>query len=886
MGKSLWFPSAFLLLFPLLSPAETPADPNFYPKHIQPLFNSRCVQCHSCYNAPCQLNLSSVEGLNRGMVNGFDVYSPRKFRAEEPSRLGIDRKTVEEWRNFSREYRFKEVAPREAGASFIQITTAHKAAHPELTIDDLTDFKHQAAENSRSCPDTSAKLLAHLRERPNAGMPYGLPPLSDEELELIQTWSAMGSPREEKPNAIPADEATAVRAVEKYLNAYTQNNDEGEARKQSLVSRYLYEHLYLAHLHVKDEADPAHYYRVVRSRTTCETGIDEIPTRRPWNDPEDKFFYCLQPVASTLVHKTHMPYLVDAARLTRWQSLFFSLPWNVAAPEAKGLLSRVFGRRDRGWPVDTAPRSDEAASNPLFVFKDIPVRARYQFLLDDAAYEVDTFIRGPVCKGNTAVNSIDEQFYVFFTKPESDLMVRDEKFAEAAIPTHLLPAFKGSEQIGGVVAGRKIRKAREAYRALRNEALTKEFPQGLGIDDVWNGQTRADQVYGRGANRNAAITVVRNYDSSAVAKGLIGATSKTAFLLDYSLLERLVYVLVTGFDVYGDVGHQMHTRLYMAYLRMEAEENFLNLMPPEVREPMRKSWYVEADGISEKVAKHVNRVLRRDPDKMSRRFPLLGTQLPTRVAHTAFKPEEFYTLGANEQESRLRGYRREVVKQLKAHLGPALTDTGTFNRDKKLEASAAGERVGPINSAAAFEQAIGRLTDLKAAQNPWILYLPSLSYILVETSEGPQLYTLIRNKEHYNIAWIFGEKNRRNKAADSLILYRGVLGSYPNHIFVVEANKAAGFLQKMTEIRDHASYEAWLRDYGAPRSGPGSEKFWAKSDRLHEAFRQLYPKEYGVFDYNRYGMDYRHANDEAEPDDFANNLPAPMKEAVTDAFGD
>jgi hypothetical protein len=28
-----------------------------YTTHIQPIFDSRCIACHSCFNAPCQLNL-------------------------------------------------------------------------------------------------------------------------------------------------------------------------------------------------------------------------------------------------------------------------------------------------------------------------------------------------------------------------------------------------------------------------------------------------------------------------------------------------------------------------------------------------------------------------------------------------------------------------------------------------------------------------------------------------------------------------------------------------------------------------------------------------------------------------------------------------------------
>ena len=33
---------------------------------VQPVLDRRCVVCHSCYNAACQLKLSSYEGTDRG----------------------------------------------------------------------------------------------------------------------------------------------------------------------------------------------------------------------------------------------------------------------------------------------------------------------------------------------------------------------------------------------------------------------------------------------------------------------------------------------------------------------------------------------------------------------------------------------------------------------------------------------------------------------------------------------------------------------------------------------------------------------------------------------------------------------------------------------------
>ena len=42
-----------------------------------------------------------------------------------------------------------------------------------------------------------------------------------------------------------------------------------------------------------------------------------------------------------------------------------------------------------------------------------------------------------------------------------------------------------------------------------------------------------------------------------MVKGLVGQQPKTAWVIDYSLLERIHYLLVAGFDVFGNVAHQL-----------------------------------------------------------------------------------------------------------------------------------------------------------------------------------------------------------------------------------------------------------------------------------------------------------------------------------------
>ena len=39
---------------------------NFFDEQVNPVLTQRCVVCHACYDAPCQLKISSSEGVARG----------------------------------------------------------------------------------------------------------------------------------------------------------------------------------------------------------------------------------------------------------------------------------------------------------------------------------------------------------------------------------------------------------------------------------------------------------------------------------------------------------------------------------------------------------------------------------------------------------------------------------------------------------------------------------------------------------------------------------------------------------------------------------------------------------------------------------------------------
>lgn len=68
-----------------------------YRQQIQPLLDKRCVVCHGCYDAPCQLNLASAQGIDRG-ANPQVIYNGKRLTADPMTRLFEDAHSVSDWR--------------------------------------------------------------------------------------------------------------------------------------------------------------------------------------------------------------------------------------------------------------------------------------------------------------------------------------------------------------------------------------------------------------------------------------------------------------------------------------------------------------------------------------------------------------------------------------------------------------------------------------------------------------------------------------------------------------------------------------------------------------------------------------------------------------------
>ena len=267
-----------------------------YRKDVQPIVERRCVVCHGCYDAPCQLKLTAWEGVARGSSQK-PVYDAARLLEAPTTRLFVDAQLPSQWRQrFFRSIERKDadLPSQPCRERFIPL------ACPQARSS-ATGFA-AAFQCVRRIAGARLDVSAHrpvrcLRSKnPLAGMPYGLPGLDEREFSTITRWIEAGAPFE-GDEAVPVNVQQQVQVWEAFLN--------GDSNKERLMSRYLYEHLYLGHLYFETDSQ-RRAFRIVRSTTPSGKPIAPIATRRPYDDPGvARFFYRLEPEREALRKDAH-----------------------------------------------------------------------------------------------------------------------------------------------------------------------------------------------------------------------------------------------------------------------------------------------------------------------------------------------------------------------------------------------------------------------------------------------------------------------------------------------------------------------------------------------------------------------------------------------------
>ena len=755
---------------PLLSSSDAmPAMENlpddFFDTQVNPVLTKRCVVCHACYDAPCQLKMSSPEGIARG-ASKEKVYEGTRLTASKPNRMFLDAHGVNAWR----ERGFFDVLPTKENSntsptqsSVLAQMLLLKKQHPLPNTTHLDKSFDISLSRQNQCP-TIDEMGEYIAGQPLGGMPYALPALSDPEHTTLIQWLTHGAPLP-SPKMLSQELNEKVSDLEAWLN--------GDSKKMQLSARYIYEHLFTSHLYfenISEKGKTPQFFNLVRSRTPPGQALDIIATRRPFDDPKvERVYYRLQPVHSTIVSKTHQAYAINQNLLDKWQS------WFVEAEFSVGTLPSY---------------KPEVAANPLTAFTLLPVKSRYRFMLERAQNTIMGYIKGPVCRGQVALNVINDRFWVFFVDPDIAASEKVNTFYASQKENLHLPAEKDSSALA--INWAKYAKRQGDYMRARTTFLNSEYENGehLNVSSIWDGD---------GNNTNASLTVFRHFDNATVAKGMIGKPTKTAWIIDYALLERIHYLLVAGFDVYGNYGHQLMTRLYMDFLRMEGESNFLNLLPAASRQELLNNWY-------QKASPELTDYLEGDFNSFEQ---------PSGITFETERPQ------------------KELYQLLSKHLAKVQPQASTYN--KRLLSTEQYEALASLNSLSAQQATL----------------MPETTMIVVkddQNSDNIDVFTALRNSAHYNVNSLFEEDENREPSKDSITLVHGLLGSYPDAFWYINASDVTASIEKLKTIKGEADYQALLDNVAMRRTNPN---FWAFSDKLIQWSSEHYPIEGGLLDYNR-----------------------------------
>lgn len=747
-----------------------PPDPSRYDQHadtpaaraewdkVRPIFSQRCAVCHGCYDSPCQLKLTGYDGLTRG-GSKEQVYATRLLAAH-PTRLHIDAQTDAEWRKLGFHPVLNERDPtpeaNREGSVIYRMLALKRKQGPQPAI--LSSQRYDFSLDRKQVCATLDEMSDFEREHPDWGMPYGMPQLSEADYRTLTDWVEKGAPYA-PPKPLGREYEQRIDEWESFLN--------DDSLKAQLVSRYIYEHWYLAHLYF-DDLPTGEYFDLVRSKTPPGQPIAVIATRSPYDDPGvARVYYRFRRVDETILAKTHMPVAIGKKRMGQLRSWFFTPNYEVTALPSY---------------------QPEVATNPFVVFEQLPLRSRYRMMLEEAQFTIMNFIKGPVCRGQVALNVITDYSWVFFLDPDlpqADLGSSDLARALADIR---LPSEDDSLPM---LRWRRYAEKENEYLVAKAAFLNQRFgpKRPPNLDMLWDGD---------GNNRNAALTIFRHFDSASVVKGLVGDQPQTAWVIGYPLIERIHYLLVAGYDVYSNASHQLTTRLYMDFLRMEGEANFLTLLPLSTRSQVHDFWY---RGATDEVKGYMQG-----------------------------QPLYF------SQESGVRYRTKNQLPELYGLLRKRLTRVLDHRYDLQLKG---------LSSTAQKS-----LTQLDGLSGVATSHLPEIAFLRVnQPGGGYRDFTLVHNAAHRNVSTLFEEAENRLPAEDTVTLVNGFLGAYPNAFYLVKEGDLPTFVDAVANLQGEPDYAALMARFAVRRT---DERFWPHSDALLATYRRNEPIESGLFDFNRY----------------------------------
>lgn len=810
-----------------------------YLSKIQPLFAHRCAVCHGCTASPCNLKLDSYEGFLRGA-------SAQNHYAVHLNALPVPVNAVGA-------PGFFPVGGANNSILAKLITQGNAVNKPGFNRDETETLRNRIDEDSTfECPATPQATDTFLSSKPGAGMPFGLPGLTDAELADVQTWLAAGAPGPtdaNRPRLINASRKDVIFRWETFLNSPTP--------KGKLVGRYIYEHSFSAHYHF--DSMPGEFFTLIRSiHAPSADDIaepDEILTDLPTDAPNTgrlrsayasgnssqytnpMFFYRFVKVKGIITRKNHIVWDVNDRVLDRLDDLFIKSDWQTNY----GLNSR-------------STASDYTEKNPFEVFNDIPQQIRHRFMNENSRLIINAMVRAPVCNGEGATYAISDQFWVWFLKPESEVeLTRNLRETLGLDVTRYTLAGQVKEKYDNNQAF--IAAYETAVRAkLETERVNNARPMAAyNLDDLWYGDDATVE------KRSPWLTVMRHQKSSTVHYGMAGGYPQALWVLTYPNFERLYYNLVVNFKYWGALKHKLTTWQSMSHERLNGEDSFLGFLPFG-RTELRDEY---AGGVS--------------LPPMSSGFSVSGLNRWLFGGREVRRYIDLYPLAAAGRAGgvEINGDERADVimaRQVRDKMPDVIK--ATARRDILNSVGAAGSLesifidppagvVAPEASPnpASFEEFENglRSATFGRGKGGFAMSLPDITYIRVDIGGEKRLYSLLRNRNYLSHNVVFGESSVAAPEKDTISIIRGAHGDFPQKFIDVEPSKLGAFMAQLAKLRgDEPAFAVneLFTYFGISRN---SAQFWPFVDWLHANIAKMSDTgdgqtEEGILDLSRYDI--------------------------------
>lgn len=160
-----------------------------YLDDVQPILAKRCVTCHGCTSAPCQLKLTSFEGVKRG-ANKNNVFGVGLLAASTGLTRMKDGVTDDDWKRKG----FYSVTDGGKSSTMYKLL-AHGKEHNTQGFD-LTNpfalYKDKVEVLAFDVLDTPAAVDKRL-STPGTGMPFGLSGMPSGEYDTLTQWIEQGA---------------------------------------------------------------------------------------------------------------------------------------------------------------------------------------------------------------------------------------------------------------------------------------------------------------------------------------------------------------------------------------------------------------------------------------------------------------------------------------------------------------------------------------------------------------------------------------------------------------------------------------------------------------------------------------------------------------------